>query len=49
MDFTLEEIRCILEEMGIKNVPENHLKHFAKGCYCEKENRMDLLAFYVYF
>lgn len=30
MDFTLEEIRCILEEMGIKNVPENHLKHFAK-------------------
>ncbi|KAI9556480.1 hypothetical protein GHT06_016268 [Daphnia sinensis] len=30
MDFTLEEIRCILEEMGIKNIPESHLKHFAK-------------------
>ncbi|XP_057373608.1 uncharacterized protein LOC130694549 [Daphnia carinata] len=30
MDFTLEEIRCILEEMGIKNIPESHLKHFAR-------------------
>ncbi len=33
MDFTLEEIRGILDEMGLKNVPENHLEQFAKGCF----------------
>ena len=34
MDFTLEELRDILEEMGLKNVPESHLEPFAKGfCY----------------
>ncbi len=33
MDFTLEELRVILEEMGLKNVPESHLEPFAKGFY----------------
>jgi hypothetical protein len=33
MDFTLEEIRDILDEMGLKNVPEDHLEQFAKGCF----------------
>lgn len=35
MDFTLEEIRCILEDMGLKNIPDNQLEHFAKGFYCD--------------
>ncbi|XP_046638714.1 uncharacterized protein LOC124317315 isoform X2 [Daphnia pulicaria] len=30
MDFTLEEVRGILDEMGLKNVPDNHLEQFAK-------------------
>jgi hypothetical protein len=33
MDFTLEEVRSILDEMGLKNVPDNHLEQFAKGCF----------------
>lgn len=31
MDFTLEELRSTLAEMGLENIPESHLKHFAKG------------------
>ena len=33
MDFTMEELRDIFDEMGLKNVPESNLEHFAKGCF----------------
>ena len=31
MDFSLEELKNLLEEMGFKNVPDSHLESFAKG------------------
>ena len=31
MDFTLEELRSTLEEMGLRNIPDSHLQNFAKG------------------
>jgi hypothetical protein len=31
MDFDLDELRIVLEEMGYKDVPRDQLKNFAKG------------------
>lgn len=31
MDFTLEELRSTLEDMGLENIPDSQLEHFAKG------------------
>lgn len=31
MEFKMEELKEVLEEMGFKDVPPNHLELFAKG------------------
>ena len=31
MDFTLEELRSTLVDMGLENIPDSHLELFAKG------------------
>jgi len=31
MEFTLEELESILEEMGFKDIPQNQLEDFSKG------------------
>jgi len=31
MEFTLEELESILEEMGFSNIPDSQLEDFSKG------------------
>lgn len=46
MDFTLEEVESILEEMGFKNIPHSQLEDFSKGSLFEI-NLLDFISMYV--